>query len=118
MAKQRRQSWLPLVVLFILLAVAIASLVFYYRSKQPRVIAPPGPAVSSNLLLGNPSGATADPSNRNNYLMDKGYFVLSYNNARGTPNWVSWRLTQSDLGSARANAFSIPMTPCPPASSE
>ena len=30
-----------------------------------------------NLLLGNPSGATSDPSNRDNYLMLKRYYALS-----------------------------------------
>jgi endonuclease G len=28
----------------------------------------------------------------------KSTFVLSYNNSRGTPNWVAWRTTRSDLG--------------------
>ncbi len=53
-----------------------------------------------NLALGNPSSATADASNPNNYLLVKPQFVLSYNNARGTPNWVSWHLSSAWKGDA------------------
>jgi len=52
------------------------------------------------LLLGNPSNASADISNENNYLMVKPQYTLSYNRSRATPNWVAWRLDQSWLGSA------------------
>jgi endonuclease G len=69
-----------------------------------------GPATAiaggSNLFLGNPSGATTDPANANNYLMVKDYFTLSYNNSKGDPNWVSWCLVASDIGDApRADTF-------------
>jgi endonuclease G len=37
--------------------------------------------------------------------MRKPFFALSYNDARGTPNWVSWCLRESDLGSAPRAAF-------------
>jgi len=52
------------------------------------------------MPLGNPSGATPDPTNRDNYLELKPYYALAYNNATGTPNWVSWRVTADDLGDA------------------
>jgi len=55
--------------------------------------------------MGNPSNATTDPAQPDNYLMVKEYFALSYNNAKGTPNWVSWCLKQSDLGSAPRTEF-------------
>lgn len=42
--------------------------------------------------MGNPSAATADINNPNNYLMEKTQYVLSYSRDRGTPNWVSWHL--------------------------
>lgn len=51
------------------------------------------------LLFGNPSGATADTSNENNYLMPKPQYTLSYNRSKATPNWVAWRLDSSWLGS-------------------
>ncbi|PRY02948.1 endonuclease G [Pontibacter ummariensis] len=52
------------------------------------------------LLLGNPSGATADESNPNNYLMLKPQYALSYSQERGTPNWVSWHVSEDWLGTA------------------
>jgi endonuclease G len=58
------------------------------------------------LLLGNPSNATSDTSNANNYLMVSPYYALSYNRDKGLPNWVSWRLTANDLGTVeRSNDF-------------
>jgi endonuclease G len=53
------------------------------------------------LLLGNPSGATGDIANENNYLMIKPQYSLSYSRAKATPNWVAWRLDTSWLGSAQ-----------------
>ena len=32
--------------------------------------------------------------------MVKPYFVLSYNSSLGIPNWVSWQVTDADLGDA------------------
>ncbi|HQU91096.1 MAG TPA: DNA/RNA non-specific endonuclease [Pyrinomonadaceae bacterium] len=52
------------------------------------------------LLLGNPSNATADVANENNYLMIKPQYTLSYNRQKATPNWVAWRLDSTWLGSA------------------
>ena len=75
----------------------------------PPTPAPPGdaqvaserlPSSSPHLLLGNPSGATTDPIDRSNYLLVKPQYALSYNDATGTPNWVSWRITAADLGDA------------------
>lgn len=63
--------------------------------------APSGGAVpgdDDNMLLGNPSDATPSLVTPNNYLMDKGYYKLSYNRDRGTPNWVCWHVTAKDLG--------------------
>lgn len=62
-------------------------------------------AADLNLKMGNPSKATADSKNKNNYLMVKPYFTLSYNNKKGTPNWVSWRLVKSDIGTAKRVEF-------------
>jgi endonuclease G, mitochondrial len=50
------------------------------------------------LLLGNPSGATTDVSNPNNYLMLKPQYALSYSRDKGTPNWVSWHVNKDWLG--------------------
>lgn len=56
---------------------------------------------TDDLLMGNPSDATADLSHPDNYLMAKPYFTLSFNNSKGTPNWVSWRVIGSDIGGVK-----------------
>lgn len=38
-----------------------------------------------SLLLGNPTNATADIANTNNYLLEKPQYFLSYSRDRGTP---------------------------------
>jgi len=80
-----------------LLALLLALAGCFDTSQQ--VAAPAGES-SIHLTMGNPSGATADPDKPDNYLMRKTYFALSYNNAKGTPNWVSWCLKKDDLGDA------------------
>jgi len=63
-------------------------------------------ADGDNLLLGNPSNALHSVSSPDNYLMDQTYYVVSYNRDRGEPNWVSWYLGSSSLGSTdRSNDF-------------
>ena len=50
------------------------------------------------LIFGNPSNATPDPANENNYLMEKPQYTLSYNRGKATANWVAWRLDSSWIG--------------------
>lgn len=58
------------------------------------------------LALGNPSNAEINTNDRNNYLMINEAFALSYNNSKGTANWVAWRITKADFGDAdRQNDF-------------
>jgi endonuclease G len=58
-----------------------------------------------HLVMGNPSNATENSGEKNNFLMKKKYFAISYNNSKGTPNWVSWRLTEKETGSAKRFSF-------------
>jgi len=61
---------------------------------------------NSNMLLGNPSNATADVNNYDNYLYDHTYYIESYNRDKNEPNWVSWYVGSTSLGSQdRANDF-------------
>jgi hypothetical protein len=48
--------------------------------------------VDPHLKFGNPSGAVFDEAVRNNYLMEKPSYAVSYNDNRKIPNWVSWQL--------------------------
>ncbi|MET0751948.1 MAG: DNA/RNA non-specific endonuclease [Pyrinomonadaceae bacterium] len=57
-------------------------------------------AADDPLLLGNPSNATPDVANENNYLMFKTQYTLSYNRSRATPNWTAWRLDSTWIGDA------------------
>lgn len=58
--------------------------------------APEPPSV--HLTFGNPSNAVADLQQGDNYLMEKPSFALSYNQTKGTPNWVSWHLADTWTG--------------------
>ena len=92
---------------------------YFETRNQPPPTAPAAPAQQpgtgtgvaqdpndSNLALGNPSGATSDPANANNYLLVHPEFTIGYHAARGIPTWVSWHLYKADLGEApRQNNF-------------
>lgn len=59
-----------------------------------------------HMTFGNPSDAVADDLQPNNYLMEKPEFALSYNRDKGTPNWVSWHLDTTWVGTlTRVDTF-------------
>lgn len=55
---------------------------------------------SEHLTMGNPSGATTSTSATTNYLLLKPQYAASYSRNDGIPNWVSWHLDSTWLGSA------------------
>jgi endonuclease G len=59
----------------------------------------PTPTPSEHLTIGNPSNAVTNVTQPNNYLMEKPQYSLSYSRDNGGPNWVSWHLDTSWLGS-------------------
>jgi endonuclease G, mitochondrial len=62
----------------------------------------PSPPLNSSVHLkfGNPTNATSLVDNPDNYLLIKPQYALSYNKAKGIPNWVSWQLNVTWLGDA------------------
>ena len=53
------------------------------------------------LIFGNPSNATPDIANEDNYLMLKPQYTLSYNRGKATINWSAWRLDSSWIGTTQ-----------------
>ena len=68
-------------------------------TPTPTPTATPPPSSNVHLTMGNPSNAVTNISSPTNYLMEKSQYVLSYNRDNATPNWVSWHLDTSWLGS-------------------
>lgn len=62
--------------------------------------APPATGDNSNLLFGNPTSAQANAVMLDNYLIDQGYYVESYNSSKATPNWVSWHVDATNITNA------------------
>ena len=67
--------------------------------SSPTPTPTPTPSLSEHLTMGNPSNAVTNTSVPNNYLMEKPQYALSYSRDNGGPNWVSWHLDSSWLGS-------------------
>jgi len=72
--------------------------------------APTPPVVEAtlpeHLTLGNPTAATADGEDPDNFLLSKYQYALAYNNTRGTAAWVSWHLNADWLGNVpRCDCF-------------
>jgi endonuclease G len=88
----RTLGWLKSVSL--ITAAGIAALPFIFSSKVESQS-----SVSPHLTMGNPSNAIASSSYPSNYLLVKPQYALSYNNNTLIPNWVSWQLNSSWLGS-------------------
>ena len=69
--------------------------------------------VSLQMQLGNPSNATADTNNHDHYLIQRTVEALDYSDNLGEPNWASWDLTASDIGTNSRSSF-VTDTKLPP----
>jgi endonuclease G len=58
-----------------------------------------------NVRFGMPSPATPEPADREDFLIARPQYVLSYNAMKKTPNWVSWRLERDDIGREPRSPF-------------
>ena len=79
----------------------------YYRFLVNVEAVTQAPAsASEHLVMGNPSNAVVDVNQPTNYLLDKPQYAVSYHRDRGIPNWVSWHLDSTWIGSTpRQNDF-------------
>jgi endonuclease G, mitochondrial len=64
-----------------------------------------GEEVNRHVPFGMPSPAKADPKQREDYLISRPQYVLSYNAEKRTPNWVCWQLKKDDIGKAARAPF-------------
>jgi DNA/RNA endonuclease G (NUC1)/PKD repeat protein len=65
---------------------------------------------AKNDEFGDPTPASA--SNANDFLITRPQYIISYNQSRGTPNWVSYELDARQMvaGQDRCNCFSADPT--------
>ena len=67
------------------------------RPSLPTLPAP-GPVVAPGASVHLALGTPTDASPQDELVLVKPQYVVSYNRFRNNPNWVAWRLTESDLG--------------------
>ncbi len=112
---------LAVIVLLVIACVLIGRKIWQSATDKTETTetAPPAPPRQPNapvtnveqareiyLAAGNPSNATNNILNADNYLLVNNAYALSYNNSRGAANWVAWRITETDFGAAeRQNDF-------------
>lgn len=53
-----------------------------------------------SIHLGFGDLTNAGPEDRDNFLIVGDGSVISYNNSRGTANWISWKTVRADLGNS------------------
>lgn len=94
----RSLNWLLSVIPTTLMVVACASPA---APPDAPTAAPAGARTTPDPIAASPHVALGVPRDRDpsdDYLADRGAFVMSYNDRRRVPNWVAWRLVSSDLG--------------------
>ncbi len=60
---------------------------------------------SPHVRLGAPTSARTDSAQREDYLIERPQYVLSYNDKLHRPNWVAWTLRKEDIGKSTRGAF-------------
>ncbi len=90
-----------------ILRLLLASSVLVLSLQQGQAIID----INLQMQLGNPTGATADATNQLHhlhYLIQHPQYALDYSDTNRQPNWVSWDLTSSDVGSSgRTDAWAV-----------
>ncbi len=90
----------------LLTTLCFAVLLSSCDDKEGQQSLPDPDRIALNLVLGNPSSATTDRTNEENYLIQLPQYSVSYSRSRGIPNWVSWHVSEDWLGEApRSEVF-------------
>jgi endonuclease G, mitochondrial len=107
-----KPRWITTALILSLLIAIALSLGWWFNRLQPERSPTPIAAFGArkpinHLRFGNPSNAIPDANtNANNWLIERPQYALSYNNAKLTPNWVSWQLNPSWIGTTpRTESF-------------
>lgn len=89
------------------IVIVLICQVFLYSCGQDPVVPPDETQATrdAHLTLGNPDNANKDVSNKNHFLMEKPQYALSYNNSKGTANWVSWHLSTAWKGNTERQDY-------------
>lgn len=92
--------------LFSALLLLTIVVVLAMNCSRNQIVKPKPLPNSAHLSLGNPTAAEIDLTDADNYLIVKPQYALSYNEAKGHANWVSWELSTQWLGMTdRADNF-------------
>ena len=92
------------VVAILAAMIAVACGRFALLTGDTNSIKPTGPDPNSPAShydlqpFGNPSNASEDEASEQNFLIFGTGSTISYNNARGTANWIAWKTMREDLG--------------------
>ncbi|MEP0919369.1 DNA/RNA non-specific endonuclease [Leptolyngbya sp. DQ-M1] len=105
-----KSRWKILTIVALLVVTVVGCAFLLNRPKAPIGSQPLLPPIVGNvhLAMGIPSKATPDIANANDYLIadNTRSYALSYNNSKHIPNWTSWQLNKSWLGTVpRSNDF-------------
>src|SRR5262245_12353848 len=83
-------------VLFLLAVLAALPAV----AQQPKLLP------NRNVRYGMPGEAKADAEkNKDNYLIERPQYVISYSDKRKSANWVAWQLVGADVGRVSRGEF-------------
>jgi endonuclease G len=95
---RQRPKYLYIVLasaIFFLLA-ALGACFVAKTAAAPPAVAPLAPGIESSIHVA--LGVPKDADDSDDWLMDKEFFIVSYNHRLNAPNWVAWNLSDRYLG--------------------
>ncbi|GAP93834.1 DNA/RNA non-specific endonuclease [Leptolyngbya sp. NIES-2104] len=103
-----KPRWQLFAIATLITAAIVGLILFLNRPQTPIGTQPLLPPKNVHLTMGIPSEATSNITNADDYLIADNArpYVISYNNSKHIPNWSSWQLNKSWLGTVpRSNDF-------------